>query len=154
MKKIALVAAMAAALVSSFSAHAASVNGGFNVEITLTSACEITTAPGQITIGYTSFQGTNATGNTTFGVRCTTALPYTISLGSASGTDNAGFGPQTAGANTSLNYSLAVDGGGRTGTGLTAITHTITGTVASGQSGSCVTATCTDTLAKTVYINY
>ena len=155
MKKIALIAAMAAALASSFSAQAASVSGGFNVVVNLTSACEITTPSiSALTLNYTSFQTTDATGTTNFDVRCTTSLPYTISLGSASGTDNAGFGAQTAGANTSLNYSLAVDGSGRTGTGLTAITHTITGTVANGQSGTCATATCSDTLAKTVFINY
>ena len=154
MKKIALVAAIAAALVSSFSVQAADVNGGFNVQINLTSVCQIMTPSiGQLTMNYTSF-GAAASGNTTFGVRCTTGLPYTVSLDAASTVDNNGFGTQTAGTNTGLAYSLGVDGGGRTGTGLTVITHTITGNIAAGLPGSCATATCTDNIGKTVFINY
>ena len=155
MKKIALIAAMAAALASSFSAQAASVNGAFNVVLNLTSACEITTAPGQITINYTSFQTGPATGNTTFDVRCTTNLPYNLSLGTASTTEGAGFGSQTAGSTTALNYDLTVtDGVTRVGNGLTGRTHTITGTAAADQSGTCALPTCSDTIGKTVFINY
>lgn len=156
MKKIALAAALGlAALVSSMGVQAASTSGGFNVDINLTSKCEITTgAIGAIALSYTSFQTTAATGTTNFDVRCTNTLPYTISLGAASVTASAGFGAQTASTTTGLAYSLSVSNATSAGTGLTAVNHVITGTIAAGLAGTCLLNTCTDSIAKTVYVNY
>ena len=133
MKKIALIAAMAGvALASSFSAQAATETGTFNVNITLTSKCLLTTsaATTDINFDYTSFQNTNqaATSGGSFGLQCTSGLtPTSFALDATTVTD----------AQTNLIYTLTLptplQGNGNVQT------YTITGNMASGQSGTCGT---------------
>lgn len=73
---------------ASVNAQAATATGNFNVSITLTSKCEINSTAAStgavvsdIALAYTSFQTTAATGSTSFNVRCTNSLPYTLALG-------------------------------------------------------------------------
>jgi len=113
----------------------------FPVSIVTPSSCSLTTLPGNITFNYTSFSGAAVLGSTTFGVTCTNILPYTISLDAFSGTI------------VGVNYSLALSGSSGTGTG-TAQTYTINGTVASGQAGTCSTATCSGSNVRTLTIVY
>lgn len=63
---------------ASVNAQAATATGNFNVNITLTSKCEINSTAAatgavisDIALAYTSFQTTAATGSTNFNVRCT-----------------------------------------------------------------------------------
>ena len=65
---------------ASVNAQAATATGNFNVNITLTSKCEINSTAAatgavisDIALAYTSFQTTAATGSTNFNVRCTTS---------------------------------------------------------------------------------
>lgn len=133
MKKLILVAALGLAAVG-MSAHAATATQNFDVTINLTSVCQIVSAPAA-TFNYTSFQGTNATFSSSFNVRCTNTLPITsIALDSLSVTDAA----------TNLAYTLALTGVPTAGTGLNQ-SVTLNGTMASGQAGTCATATCTNT---------
>lgn len=156
MKKIALIAALG--LIGMGSAMAQTATGNFNVQINLTSKCEINNTNSgaaslpTLTLDYTSFQLSPASGTTNFDVRCTSGLPYRISL-DAAGLEGVGFGTQTAGTNTGLVYSLAIDGASRIADGNNR-QHTITGTIAAGLAGTCTGATCNDTIAKTVFINY
>ena len=142
MKKLALVAALGLAAIG-LSAQAATATGTFDVTINLTSACEITSSP---TAGftYTSFQGTAATISSSFNMRCTNTLPITsIRLDDgAGGVASAATQAYTDQA-TNLAYSLTVGAAPAAGTGASQ-TVNLTGSMASGQSGTCATATCTN----------
>ena len=118
-------------------AQAASVLSTLNVDITLTSLCQVST-PANLSFAYTSFQATAATASTPFNVTCVSGLPYTVGVSGANVTDDA----------VGLAYSLAVAApiGGGTGTGLSQ-NYAIDGTIAAGQAGTCTSATCTNALA-------
>jgi len=149
MKKLLASTIAAAAMIASVpSAQAASVISSFNVDITLTSACSVST-PGNLTFAYTALQAVPATATSPFSVTCASGLPYTVGVSGASVTDNA----------VGLAYSLAITApvGGGVGTGSSQL-YSIDGTIASGQAGSCVSATCVNTAAtnkaKTVTVTY
>lgn len=137
------------------SAYAATTTGGFNVIINLTSACSITTAAGNVTFNYTSL-GVIQTPTSTVGVTCTNTLPYTLKLSNA---DNAvpAASITTTDSKVNLIYSLSVPAASQTGTG-SAVSHTISGSMAAGQAGTCATATCTNAgatnLAQTLTVTY
>ncbi|MEQ1589991.1 MAG: hypothetical protein ABL902_06535 [Gallionella sp.] len=139
LKKIAastLAATMLLAAASS--AQAASViSGGFDVNVNLISACNVST-PGAMSLTYTALQTTAATASTPFVVTCVSGLPYTVAVSSPNTIDNA----------VNLSYSLAVipPVGGGTGTGV-AQNYSIDGTIAAGQTGTCTTANCMNTAA-------
>ena len=113
----------------------------FGVSILTTNTCQISVPPGDVNFTYTSFQGTASSANTTFGVRCTSALPYTMALDATSGTL------------LGLNYALALSSSSGTGSGLTQ-TYTINGSIAGGQAGTCATAICSGTQTRTLTITY
>lgn len=150
MKKLAASTFAVAALITAGTpaAQAASVASNFNVDITLTSACSIST-PTNLSFAYTALQATNATATTPFSITCPTNLPYTLALSGANVTDDA----------VGLAYTLAITSplGAGTGTGA-AQNFSVDGTIASGQSGTCLTATCTNTAAtnktKTLTVTY
>ncbi len=137
MKKLALgllaTAAVAAALVP-LAANAATVPAGFNVTVSLTSSCSVTTAPTDVAFTYTSFQAAAATATGgAFAVRCTNSLPYSLTLDAASGSV------------IGLAYTLSLSAASATGNGL-AQNFSIGGGMISGQSGTCATtAACTGT---------
>jgi hypothetical protein len=139
-------ALIAAALVvtAALPVQAVTATAPFNVTASLTSKCEITTAVADLAFSYTSFQTTAATGTGGgFSVRCTTNLPYTLSVTATSGTV------------IGLAYTLALSAAGGTGAGLTAASYNVTGNMASGQSGICATtAACTGTAAHTLTVTY
>jgi len=140
--------AAVALIASAAPAQAASVISNFNVDITLTSLCSVST-PANLSFSYTAFQATAATATTPFIVTCVTALPYTVGVSGANVTDDA----------VGLAYSLAVTApvGGGTGTGA-AQNYSIDGTIPSGQAGTCTSATCTNAAAtnnvKTITVGY
>lgn len=170
MKKLALIAAASfAALVSSMNAYSATAEGNFNVVINLTGKCEINStnaATGAVisdlTMNYTSFQTTAATGSTNFNVRCTNNLPYSVALNTGGDTDDAVNLPYT------LNLSTASAHTPGTTTSLTGLTgnasnqtYYVHGTIASGLAGNCATFTaggCNNSTAtnraRTVTITY
>jgi hypothetical protein len=113
----------------------------FNVTITLTPICSITTPPADVTFTYTSYQAgvANSAGGG-FAVRCTTNLGYTMALDSTTGTVGG------------LPYTIGITGGNSgTGAGVTPNSHTIAGTIAANLSGD-VTASMTS--ARTLTISY
>jgi spore coat protein U-like protein len=113
----------------------------FTVTVITTNSCQIYTPPGNINLAYTSFQASAATANTSFGVRCTTALPYTMALDATSGTI------------VGLNYTLALSQTSATGNGVTQ-NHSVNGSIASGQAGTCPTASCSGSQTRTLTVTY
>jgi len=115
----------------------------FTVTVITTNSCQISTPPPDIVFAYTSFQVAPATANTSFSVRCTTALPYTMALDATSGTV----------ASLNLSYTLALSQTSGTGNGLPQ-NYTINGSMAAGQAGKCATATCSGSQARTLTVTY
>ena len=80
-----------------------------------------------MTFNYTSFQAAAATATAGgFTLQCSNTLPYTLALDFTSVTDQA----------TNLAYTVALSAAGGTGTGI-AQSYSVTGSMASGQAGTC-----------------
>jgi hypothetical protein len=133
MKKLALgllaTAALAAAL-APLSANAATATSGFNVTVSLTSSCSITTPPSDVAFTYTSFGPAVTATPGAFAVRCTNSLPYGLSLDAAGGTV------------IGLAYTLSLSAATATGNGV-AQSFSIGGGMIAGQSGTCSSTTTT-----------
>jgi len=141
-KRIALAAAFVAIFAGVPAAQAATATGNFNVTVTLTSMCQISSGPADVAFTYTSFQGAAATSTGGgYSVQCTNTLPYTMSLDATSGTVSG------------LNYSLALSAASATGSGV-AQAYTINGTMASGQGGTCALGSCSGTDARILTVTY
>jgi spore coat protein U-like protein len=167
MKKIALIAALG--LLGMGSAMAQSAAGTFNVVINLTGKCEINstnTATGAVisdlTMNYTSFQTTPATGSTNFNVRCTNNLPYSIALNTTGDTDNAVQLLYQLNLSSSSTHSAGNNGtlASLTGTGSNQ-PYYVHGTIGVNQAGNCATFTaggCNNSTAtnrgRTVTVSY
>ena len=139
----ALIVALVATLIAG-PALAATTTATFPVNIILTSACAVTTAPTAVAFTYTSMQTTAATATgTSVGITCTNTLPYSVSLA-----------PTVAGYTitdqlTNLTYTLTLNGTaadltGQTGNGAVQ-TVAIGGTMAASQAGTLETANCPNT---------
>ena len=147
--KLASSAIVAAAMFTATApAQAASVVTNFNVDITLTALCSVST-PANLAFAYTTNQTTAAAATTPFSVTCANSLPYTVGVSGASVIDSA----------VGLLYNLAVTApvGGGTGTGL-AQNYSIDGTIPANQAGTCTTATCNNVAStnnvKTLTVAY
>jgi len=114
----------------------------FAVTVLTTNTCQISVAPGNLNFTYTSFQASAATASTSYGVRCTTGLPYTMAFDAASGTL------------LGLTYNLAITpSSAGTGTGATQ-TYTIDGTIAAAQAGTCASAVCNGSQTRTLTLSW
>lgn len=113
----------------------------FPVQIANRSACQIAIPPGTVAFSYTAFSSTPAIASTTFSTRCSTNLPYTMSL-------DANFGVVSG-----LNYGLTLSATNATGNGALQ-SFTINGTMAAGQAGSCTTGSCTATETRRLIVTY
>jgi spore coat protein U-like protein len=133
-----------AVLALALPARAETATATFNVTATLTSKCEITTAPADVAFAYISFQTdpASSTGGG-FQVRCTNTLPYSLSL------------TVTTGTVAGLAYNISVPSGSFTGTGSN-ISHTVSGTMVAGQPGTCATSAtpCTGSNQHTLTVTY
>lgn len=114
----------------------------FGVTVLTTNTCQLSMPPGDVSFTYTSFQASTAAASTSYGVRCTTALPYTMALDATSGT--------LLGLTYTL--SLAPSSSG-TGTGATQ-TYSINGSIAPNQSGICSTGVCTGSQTRTLTLSW
>jgi len=129
---------------------ATAVSGTFQVGLTLTSSCQITT-PANLAMTYTSFQAGISTGYSAFTVNCTNSLPYALSFNNAAGS--------VVGINYTLgfadNLNAPITGSGLVGTGTTAQTYKVQADMAAGQAGTCNLGSCTGTGANhTVTVTY
>jgi len=117
------------------------VTAPMSVTVITTNSCQISVPPGNVDFTYTSFQVAASAAGTLYGVRCTTALPYTMALDATSGTL------------LGLSYMLSLSSSSSTGTGFTQ-TYTIDGSIAGGQAGTCATAVCTGSQTRTLTVTY
>lgn len=143
-KKLTLATALTLSALVIAPAQAATSTGAFDVNITLTSKCEINSANAasgaviaDLGLLYTSFQTGPSTGSTSFNVRCTNTLPFGLALDTAAVTDGT----------TGLAYTLAlstnataiatavVELTGQSGTGAN-VQYFVHGNIASGQAGT------------------
>ncbi len=143
-KQFAIVSVLgASALVGN--AFAATASGTFNVAVNLTPKCEVVsgseaaTTIGDLEVNYTAFQTTAGTAATTFNVRCTSSMKYSLSVnGTGSYTD----------ATTNLGYTLNLGTSAENATSpllsdITGVgtnqTYAVKATFAAGQSGTATT---------------
>ena len=113
----------------------------FGVNVLTTNTCQLSVPPGSVDFAYTSFQVGAAAASTSYGVRCTTGLPYTMSLDATSGTL------------LGLTYTLTLSPASGTGNGATQ-TYAINGSIAGGQSGTCASALCTGSQTRTLTLSW
>jgi Spore Coat Protein U domain len=147
LKKLAgstIAAAMMLAAASTAQA-AATVSTTFNVDITLSPLCSVST-PANLAFTYTSFQPAAALATSPFTVTCPNNMPYTVNV-TTGATDDA----------VNLTYNLALSAAGGTGNG-TAQSYAVNGTIAPLQGGACTSVPCDNTLAtnklQTITVSY
>jgi spore coat protein U-like protein len=161
MRRLIFAAMIVGAVITTWVAQAASTSGQFNVNVTLTATCSLSSI-NALDFAYTSFQGgaATATGGG-FTVTCTNSLPYVFGLQAGTG---AAVPPGSATITVTdnvvnLQYTLGTSAVGGTGNGA-AQSYSVTGTMAAGQSGTCASSAtpCTNTTAtnktQTLILNY
>lgn len=164
MKKILSIAALSMLSLSSLltapAQAAGSAGGTFNVNVTLTSKCEINSTVattgaiiGNLALTYESFQTTAATGSTNFNVRCTNTLPFSLDLDSASVTDGiTGLAYTLALSTTNTPSATAVPSlTGLLGTGSNVVYY-VNGNIAANLAGTSTPGT--DNKQRTLTITY
>ena len=164
MKRLALLASLAAFAASpAFAAGAA--NSNFDVNVTLTSVCQVKTASTGMNFSYTAFQSGASTASTSVIFECTRGFtnPPTVVLDTGTDKTSAAAGQGTTGAGVvgGLQYTLTVAAGSKTTTGSAATTggigsadqytYGISGSMASGQAGDSAAAT---TQVRTLTLAY
>lgn len=144
MKKLLSLLVLALVSVVTLPVQAATATGNFNVNITLTSKCEINGTAGatgavitDLALAYTSFQTTASTGSSSFNVRCTNTLPFSLALDSASVTDGTTGLDYTLALSTSATHTVGpvASLASQTGTGANVLYY-VHGNIASGQAGT------------------
>jgi hypothetical protein len=153
MNKLLLLAAAAAAI--SGQAFAGSANSNFDVNVTLTSVCQVKTASTGMTFTYAAFQSGASTASTSVVFECTRGFtnPPTVVLDTGTDKTSAAAGQGTTGAGVvgGLQYTLTVAAGSKTTTGSAATTggigsadqytYAISGSMAGAQAGDSSVAT-------------
>jgi spore coat protein U-like protein len=119
----------------------ATASANLPVTVLTTSVMQIAVPPGDVAFTYPSFSTTPRTAATTFLVRGTSGLAYTVALDS------------TSGSVLGLNYTLALSAGSGTANGALQ-SFTINGSMAAGQSGTCALGTCSASQARTLTVTY
>lgn len=133
-------------------------NAAFSVSIFTPASCSFAVAPGPVAFSYTAFQTLAAQAtNTTFSANCTNLLPYQLAL------DGTPIGGVYPGIVSGLIYGLSISttaGGAailpadtQTGSGLPQ-TYYINGVMASGQAGTCASASCAGSVPRSLTITY
>lgn len=172
MKKLSLIAA--ALVLASSGASAATVGDSFDVSVTLTSACSVTTAAADIAMTYTAFALAASTGSASTTFSCTRGLTPTFQFDTtaAGATSSAADGTvgntiTSEGVLKGLLYTLSATvpaksagtaasaGAGGTGGSIgTADTYslTINAAIPAGQAGSGTTGAANQ--ARTLIISY
>lgn len=120
-------------------------SGSMQVSISTVPACQIARPPTDMVFNYTSWQVDPAPSSSSYDIRCSINLGYTMNLLPATGTASG------------LAYSLMLNNSGGTGNGAIQ-TYTITGAMPANQIGTCTLAagstTCSETNQHTLQVNY
>jgi spore coat protein U-like protein len=147
MRKLILAAILGTVGLQPMVSYAASAGENFVVDVTLTSACSITT-PSDVVFTYTSFGAAQVSTGGDFSVSCTATLPYAFTLHNNAGV-TAGGTPTINGTVVGLNYTLTAPPQ-VTGSGA----RQITGSMIAGQAGTCALAACNGTATHSLIITY
>lgn len=133
------------------------LNATFPVSIFTPASCSFAVAPGPVAFSYTAFQTLASQAANTFSANCTNLLPYQMAL------DGIPIGGVYPGVVSGLNYGLTISkvaGGAailpaetQTGNGLPQ-TYYINGVMASGQAGTCASASCAGSVPRSLTITY
>ena len=163
MKKILTASVLAITGVFCLNANALTAVGNFNVAVSLQSQCQInSTNPSgaatvtDIAIAYTSFQTAATNASTTFNVRCTSTLPFSLALDSATGSATGISYLLNIGTAAVANITTGVASlPGQVGTGVN-VPYVISATAAAGQAGTSLVSTAPTAVnsARTVTITY
>ena len=162
MKKILTAAVLAITGAFCMNANALTAVGNFNVAVSLQSQCQInTTNPAgaatitNIAIAYTSFQTAVTNANTTFNVRCTNTLPFSLALDAGTGSASGITYLLAIGTAATTNIVTAVTSlASQVGTGAN-VAYFVSATAAAGQAGtSLVNTVSVVNSARTVTITY
>ncbi|MFZ2650671.1 MAG: spore coat protein U domain-containing protein [Burkholderiaceae bacterium] len=113
----------------------------FPVSISTSAQVQIAVPPGEVVFNYNSFAPAAQLASTSYVVRGTSGIAYTMALDSSSGSV------------LGLNYSLSLSATGGTANGALQ-SYTINGSMAAGQSGTCSAARCSASQARTLTITY
>jgi hypothetical protein len=165
MNKLLVLFAALGAVVAGQAQAAGSAASNFDVNVTLTSVCQVKTASTGMNFTYTAFQAGASTANTSVVFECTRGFtnPPTVVLDTGTGATSAAAGQGTTGAGVvgGLQYTLTVAAGSKTTTGTAATTGSIgsadqytfaiSGNMASGQAGDSSLAT---TQTRTLTLAY
>lgn len=165
MKRILFLVLAALAFLAT-GADAATTTSTFNVKLTLNSKCYVnilTSGPSSqattdVTFTYDAFQATDGQGATSFNVRCTNTLPYSIAVTNqadvAAGVNY--YLKLVAGAAAS--YVTAATVGASSLSSLTGSgsdqQYTVGVDAPAGQAGTCASASCLGTTAHTITVTY
>lgn len=116
-------------------------SGSMALSVSVLSECRFTTAPSAIVLAYTSFRPTVLNASTSYTLVCTNSTPYTMALDA------------TSGSALGLNYTLSLSAGSGTGSGLNQ-TFSVNAAMPANQAGTCTTASCATSQARTLTITY
>ncbi|MDO8778785.1 MAG: hypothetical protein Q7K57_60715 [Burkholderiaceae bacterium] len=153
MKKLFLLGVLTCASLLAVPSQAGSDSASVTVTINLTSKCVFgTVAP--VVFNYTSFGAAATATGGTFNMKCTNTMPYKLGFTNAptpaasdSVTDDA----------VDLAYTLNLSATTGAGSGVDQA-YTVTGSMAPGQAGTCLTGSCTNAGAinkvRTLYVVY
>jgi hypothetical protein len=123
-------------------AGALSPNAPVVMTVGVNNQCVFNTYPGNLAFNYTAFSATAQTSTTSFMLRCSSGLPWTISVS-----------PNPA-VLQGLRYTITPSPASGSGNGNTGQAVTLTGSMQAGQAGTCTGPTCSGTQAHTVFITY
>lgn len=122
------------------------LGGSLNAPVVMTvgvnNQCVFNTYPGNLVFNYTAFSATAQTSTTSFMLRCSSGLPWTISVV-----------PSPA-VLQGLRYTITPSPASGSGNGNSGQAVTLTGSMQAGQAGTCTGPTCSGSQAHTVFITY
>jgi len=152
-KKIFMLGVFASVSLSTSVVQAASDSASVTVTINLTSKC-VFGAVAPVVFNYTSFgAAVTATGGA-FNMKCTNTMPYKLGF---TNTPTPAVSESVTDDAVNLAYTLGLSATTGTGSGVDQA-YAITGSMALGQAGTCLTGSCTNTAAtnkvRTLYVVY
>lgn len=123
-------------------AGALSPSAAVAMTVGVSNQCVFNTYPGNLVFSYTAFSASPQTASTSFMLRCSSGLPWSVSVI-----------PNPA-VLQGLKYTITPSPASGTGTGNTGQAVTLNGNMPAGQAGTCSGSTCAATQPHTVFITY
>ena len=171
MKKLTVISVLCASgLFGGTSALSATENGGFTVDVSLTSKCLVTSSTPSLSFTYEAFGAAVSATAIPITFKCTRGIPApTVAFDVDTSTDKissaTGLTATGGGVISGLKYTLAVAANSSTDSGTPAsssntgtaklLSYSVSGIMEAGQAGTCATSgTCTATQARSLIVTY